>query len=113
MVAFLFRSFVIFVARVERMRNPGPAPNWASTRVSLALNPGYALRAYATQRLATRPNDRAANYARRARLCINAAMPNVQGAILSEWLTRLTSAPSFGVFTVTMSPTTGVKPWPL
>ena len=41
----------------------------------------------------------------RARLLISAAAPNVHGAIWSVWLTRLTSAPSAGVATVTMSPT--------
>ena len=35
--------------------------------------------------------------ARRARLRISAPVPKVHGAILSAWLTRLTSAPSFGV----------------
>ena len=38
--------------------------------------------------------------------------PNVHGAMRSDVLTRLTSAPSAGVAMVTTSPTTCVKPWP-
>ena len=47
-----------------------------------------------------------------ARFRMRAPAPKVHGRILSEWLTRLTSAPSFGVAMVTMSPTACVKPCP-
>jgi hypothetical protein len=47
---------------------------------------------------------------RPARLRISAEMPNVQGAILSQWFTRLVSVPSLGELIDTRSPTMWVKP---
>ena len=49
---------------------------------------------------------------RAARLRISADTPNVQGAILSQWFTRLVSVPSLGERIETRSPTMWVKPAP-